>query len=286
MSNTLQTQTLFQMTAKSTLIAFVMMASAFTSQSAFAGSPVYVGIQTPQTVSIDTISHAPWDAILKKYVDKDGMVNYRDLKANHADITSLNQYLVSLSGANPNVPAKREAKLAFWINAYNAVTVHGILREYPTTSIRNHTAKAIGYNIWHDLKLFVGGTPYSLDSVEHKVLRKMGEPRIHFGIVCASIGCPRLLNEAYTADKLNDQFELNSKYFFSRSQNFRYDANGRRFYMSAIMDWFGGDFGSSQADQLRRISGWLPTAAAQSAATQNAVSISYLDYDWKLNTKN
>lgn len=270
--------------ARTTLLACAVAASTFICTSVRAGAPVYVGFQTNQAVSMDSIDHAPWNAILKKYVDKNGMVNYRTLKANPSDTASLTNYLATLSTANPQVAAKRESKLAFWINAYNAVTVQGILREYPTTSIRNHTAKVVGYNIWHDLQLYVGGTPYSLDSIEHKILRKMSEPRIHFAIVCASIGCPRLLNEAYTAEKLNEQLEINSKDFFSRSQNFRYDKNGRRFYMSALMDWFGGDFGSSQADQLRRIAGWLP-ADAQAAAASNAVSISHLDYDWKLNSQ-
>ena len=159
--------------------------------------------------------------------------------------------------------ATREAKLAFWINAYNAVTVHGILREYPTTSIRNHTAKLFGYNIWHDLQLYVGGTAYSLDTMEHQILRKMSEPRIHFAIVCASIGCPRLLNEAYTADRINEQLEINSKDFFARAQNFRYDQSKKQFYVSAILDWFGEDFGNSQAEQLRRIS----TMVAQRSGT-------------------
>ena len=102
-----------------------------------------------------------------------------------------------LSQANPQAHSTRHAKLAFWINAYNAVTVHGILREYPTSSIRNHTAKLAGYNIWKDLQLAIGGRAYSLDTMEHMILRPEREPQIHFAIVCASIGLSRLLNEAY-----------------------------------------------------------------------------------------
>ena len=195
----------------------------------------------------------------------------------------LDRYLALLSQAGVSAPAKRPAQLAFWINAYNAVTVRGILREYPTTSIRNHTAKLLGYNIWKDLQLYVGGKPYSLDQMEHELLRKMSEPRIHFAIVCASIGCPRLLNEAYTPARLEEQLQTNAKDFFRRSQNFRYDANARKFYLSAILDWFGGDFGADQSARLKRISAWLPTAEAAQAATRNAVSVSYLDYNWQLN---
>lgn len=249
---------------------------------ASAGSPVYVGSKATKGRSIDQIDHSAWDALLKKYVDGDGLVDYQSLKSNVADVRKLDGYLAMLSSASANVTAKREAKLAFWINAYNAVTVRGILREYPTSSIRNHTARLFGYNIWKDLKLYVGGTPYSLEQMEHEILRKMSEPRIHFAIVCASIGCPRLLNQAYVTSKIEAQLELNAKDFFSRKQNFRYDKPSKRFYVSSILSWFGEDFGSDQASQLRRISAWLP-ANAVAAAKRNAVTVSFLDYDWDLN---
>ncbi len=253
------------------------------SAHARAGSPVFVGAKSSSRVSIDKIDHSAWDQLLRKYVDDNGLVNYAALKANKADVAVFDRYLGHLSSASAGVPAARNAQLAFWINAYNAVTIKGILRVYPTSSIRNHTARLFGYNIWHDLQLYVGGTPYSLDQMEHKILRKMNEPRIHFAIVCASIGCPRLLNRAYTADEVVNQLELNSKDFFSRAQNFRYDAQGRRFYLSSILDWFDEDFGDSQADQLRRIAKWLPTDAAAAAAKAGNLKVSFLDYNWNLN---
>ncbi|QDS87460.1 hypothetical protein EC9_16380 [Rosistilla ulvae] len=271
--------------AKSAVVAFLFIVAS--DPVASAGSPVYVGtrVAANQQVSIDQIDHSTWDTILRKYVDANGMVNYQGLKASAADRQALSRYLNRLSSANPNAPATPGSTLAFWINAYNAVTVQGILREYPTSSIRNHTAKLWGYNIWKDLQLYVGGKPYSLDQMEHEVLRKKGEPRIHFAIVCASIGCPRLLNEAYVAERIQDQLDANAKDFFSRSQNFRYDAPARKFQLSSILDWFGEDFGGDQATQLKKIAPWLPSPAAQQAARQNAVRVSYLDYNWNLNAQ-
>jgi len=265
--------------------ALAILLVAATGQIALAGSKVYVGIQNPSggQVSMDRIDHSVWNSILRKYVDQNGMVNYRALKASSSDVKALDGYLAKLSTANTRVRAARDAQLSFWINAYNAVTMRGILREYPTTSIRNHTAKVWGYNIWKDLQLYVGGQPYSLEQIEHQVLRKMGEPRIHFAIVCASVGCPRLLNEAYVASKVQQQLETNAHDFFSRPQNFRYDQRNRRFEMSSILSWFGTDFGADQAAQLRTIAPWLPDEASRQAATQNAVSLSFLDYDWSLN---
>jgi hypothetical protein len=255
----------------------------FQSSPVEAGSPIYVGQRTAGRVSFDAVDHSPWDALLRKYVDNDGYVNYVAWHASGTDRKALNTYLSSLSQANPRAKATKDAKLAFWINAYNAVTVQGILREYPTTSIRNHTSKVFGYNIWKDLQLYVSGKPYSLEAIEHQVLRKMGEPRIHFAIVCASIGCPRLLNQAYTAKSVQKQLDVNAKNFFSRSQNFRYDSRGQKFQMSQILSWFGEDFGPNQAAQLRTIAKWLPNETAQTAAKRANGSVSFLDYNWKLN---
>ena len=226
--------------------------------SANAGQPVYVGQRAAGRTSFEQVDHSHWDSLLKKYVDRDGYVDYHALHASAADGRTLDGYLTALSQANPPSQTSGDATLAFWINAYNAVTVHGILREYPTTSIRNHTAKVIGYNIWQDLQLFVGGRPYSLEAMEHQVLRKMGEPRIHFAIVCASIGCPRLLNQAYTATDVQRQLELNARDFFSRPQNFQYDERTGQFQLSEILSWFGEDFGPNQQAQLRTIAKWLP----------------------------
>jgi hypothetical protein len=256
-----------------------------TSGLAAAGSPVYVGSKASQNLSIDKIDHSSWDGLLAKYVDGNGMVDYRSWKATTADAQVLDRYLNHLSTATAKAAASREAKLAFWINAYNAVTIRGILREYPTTSIRNHTAKFFGYNIWQDLKLYVGGSPYSLEDIEHETLRKMSEPRIHFAIVCASIGCPRLLNEAYVADRIDEQLTINAKDFFARRQNFRNNAAARGFQLSSILSWFDEDFGSNQKQMLKTISPWLPTPQAQAAARSGSVSVAYLTYDWKLNAQ-
>lgn len=240
-------------------------------------------VSKSQMVSIDKIDHAAWNTLLQKYVDEYGGVDYASLKDSADDMKSLDSYITHLSTAGLSIPAQSECQKAFWINAYNAVTVKGILQEYPTTSIRNHTSENGGYNIWKNLLLNVGGSQASLNDIEHKVLRPMGDPRIHFAIVCASEGCPRLLNEAYLGSTLESQLIANARNFFSQAQNFRHDPARRTFQVSAILEWFGTDFGADQAAQLRAIAPYLPTEAAQTAARSNAVSVSFLDYSWKLN---
>ena len=271
-------------TVRFAFLAFALLA---TIRPAFAGKKSYVGQRVPtnQQVSMDAIKHQSWDKLLKKYVDVNGLVDYRSWKASGTDMSELDAYLRALSTANPKVRASRESQLAFWINAYNAVTVRGMLKEYPTSSIRNHTAKSLGYNIWHDLLLTVGDKGYSLDQIEHKILRPMKEPRIHFAIVCASTGCPRLINEAYVSSKLDEQLRVNSEDFFSRKQNFQFDEQSGTMHLSEILSWFGEDFGRNQAEQLRTMSKWLPTKAAQRGAAQNAVRVKFLEYDWSINER-
>lgn len=235
-----------------------------------------------ERVSYDEVDHRLLDRLLKKYVDQDGMVNYRAWHANSEDRAALTQYLAELGKPDANKRSTKSAQLAYWINAYNGLTIEGILRVYPTTSIRNHTAKLIGYNIWKDLKLISGDQEISLDEIEHQVLRKMNEPRIHFAIVCASRSCPRLLNSAYTADALERQLADNTRDFFSRPQNFRIVSANRTLRLSSIISWFGSDFGKTQSEQLRYLAPYFPERGKRLVAA-GGYRIQFQDYDWKLN---
>jgi hypothetical protein len=156
------------------LVAIGIVAATMTSklETVEAGSTVYVGQRGTGRVSMDKVDHSGWDKLLRKYVDEDGYVNYQNWHASPSDRQALSGYLNKLSQANLPATASKDAKLAFWINAYNAVTVHGILSEYPTSSIRNHTAKLFGYNIWKDLQLYVGGQAFSLKATSIKLCEK------------------------------------------------------------------------------------------------------------------
>jgi len=257
----------------------LMVGSAQTAQAKPA-----LGKQWPNSkqMSFEAIDHTAWNTLLQKYVDDDGYVAYAKWQRNKSDHRALLNYLADLGRANPAMSSSPQARVAFWINAYNAVTIEGILQEYPTSSIRNHTARVFGYNIWQDLPLKVGNSEYSLEAIEHEKLRKLGEPRIHFAIVCASVGCPRLLNQAYTAAGLERQLSENTRDFFSRRQNFRVDAKRGRIDVSSILDWFGTDFGANQSEQFRYLKKFLPDSA-QRLATNPRTTVGYLDYDWSLN---
>lgn len=265
----------------------ILVAVMLAKSSCEAGPTVTVGanVAAAQRVPVEKIDHSGWDTLLQRYVDERGFVDYAAWKSAAADQQALDGYLRLLSSASLSGKTTREARLAFWINAYNTVTVKGILREYPTSSIRNHTAKLYGYNIWKDLVLPVEGRNYSLEQIEHEVLRKLSEPRIHFAIVCASIGCPRLLNRAYTASELDEQLSVNAKAFFADKTKFTYDARRRTIQVSPILEWFATDFGATTADQMRTIAPYLPDEAAKKLAQSGAANVGYLDYDWNLNDR-
>jgi len=114
-----------------------------------AGNKWSVGknVSSSDQVSMDRIDHNAWDSLLRKYVDTNGNVDYTSWQRSTTDTRKLDEYLNTMSHASTTARATKSAQLAFWINVYNAVTIKGILREYPTTSIRNHTAKLLGYNI-------------------------------------------------------------------------------------------------------------------------------------------
>ncbi len=265
-------------------LVLVATATIFAFPTAFlAGSKVEVGrrCSESQRASLAEVKHADYDTLLTKYVDERGLVSYAAWKSNPGDLKALEGYLTRMGCVDLKKPAAREAKLAYFINVYNALTLHGILREYPTTSIRNHTAKFAGYNIWKDLVVWIDDRTYSLEDIEHKILRKLGEPRIHLAVVCASKGCPQLANRAYSAESLDAQLTANGKRFFARPENFQADAGSKTVSISQLFEWYGTDFAPTSAEQLRVLQPMLPVDVSGLAG----VKVRYLNYDWSLNDR-
>jgi hypothetical protein len=236
------------------------------------------------TISLHAYAHDPWDRLLHRFVDESGSVSYADWKGSAADQQSLDQYLFDAGSVSFDQDATRTDELCFWINIYNALTIKGILLEYPTDSILDHV-RSVGYNVWKDLRLYVDGRYVSLDDIEHQILRKMNEPRIHFAIVCASAGCPRLRNEAYIPQRLDEQLSDNARQFFSRGNSLQISEDGTTIYLSSILKWFGRDFGPDDASMLSRIMPFLPDRATGLVTASPPPHIQFLDYDWSLNDR-
>jgi len=233
-----------------------------------------------QESSSTAVDHSVFDRLLRSYVDDSGFVNYGAWKSR--DEETLRNYLKSLYKVPADLLGRSEA-LAFWINAYNALTIQGILEFYPIQSIRDKVNRILGFNIWDDYPMTVNGKAYSLNDIEHKILRKMGEPRIHFAIVCASVGCPKLHSQAYTGRNLDAQLEAQAIHFFAQQRNFRIDRARKTVYLSSILDWFGEDFGGTDRAKLDFVSKYLSEAKDRDFLRSKGLKVKYLDYDWSLN---
>ncbi|MBI1288794.1 MAG: DUF547 domain-containing protein [Flavobacteriales bacterium] len=214
-----------------------------------------------------------WTQLLQKHVDDRGWVSYRGFLN---DTAILNNYLLWLSSNPPRLSADSDEKLAFWINAYNAFTVKLILDHYPVSSIKDIKNGVPFVNSVWDIKFFeVGSEEMSLNAIEHSILRKQfDEPRIHFAIVCASMSCPQLRNEAYTADKLEQQLTNQAVRFINDTT--KNVLAREKLQLSAIFKWYRKDFTKeiSLKEYLRKY--------AKEAVSEKA-KVSYLDYDWSLN---
>jgi len=228
-------------------------------------------------------THALWNEVLAEHVYSTGPRSEVDYKAIKKDPSSLQAYLEIIQKVSTSQydSFSNNEKLAFLINAYNALTVKLIIDHYPVSSIK----KIGGWfsKPWKQEFFTLFGAIRHLDYIEHEVIRKeFNEPRIHFALVCAAKGCPALSTNAYRANWLEAQFEEAAKSFLNDTTRNRFDANEGRFYLSKIFSWFGEDFvkkyGSVLAYAAPRIKG-APINA------EDGYQVSYLSYDWTLNER-
>jgi len=237
---------------------------------------------TTTTVTKATIDHSAFDALLKRHVDEHGLVDYAAWK--RADTLPLERYLVAMTAVRPTELSNDE-RLAYWINVYNALTLHGMLHFYPTASIRAHVAHVFGFKFWDDLRIEIEGQQRSLNGIEHEILRMMGEPRIHFAIVCASLSCPRLLAEAYTGARVSTQLEENTRAFFANPTNFSIDVTSKTVHLSSLLKWYSEDFGRTEREKLEFVARFLSTEQARTFLRRDDLAVDYLGYDWQINDR-
>ncbi len=227
------------------------------------------------------VDHSAYGALLEKHVDGKGLVDYAAWMA--ADRGALERYLAAMAAVRPEDLADVKERLAYWIDVYNALTIHGMLRFYPTDSIQDHVSHTGGFHFFRDVRIEVSGLERSLDAIEHEILRPMGEPRIHFAVVCASVGCPRLRHEAYVGRRIDEQLEAQAIGFFDDAGKFRIDRETGTVYLSKILDWFGEDFGGSDRAKLDFAARYVRPEDDRAFLKRDRLSIEYLDYDWALN---
>jgi len=239
--------------------------------ASFSPSPHFVG--SAQRVT----DHAIWNRLLQEHVSADGWVDYAGFQA--AEV-QLDAYLTILSKSTPAESWSEADKLAYWINAYNAFTVKLIVDHYPLGSIKELHPKPyipMVNSVWNKRFFSLEGRETNLDEIEHKILRKkFDEPRIHFAIVCASVSCPRLRNEAFVAEKLETQLREQAESFIN--DDLRNQITAEEIRISRIFQWFKGDF-TKRGSLIQFLNQYSQVKISENAR------IRHLDYNWDLNER-
>ena len=213
------------------------------------------------------MDHSSFDQLLRTYVSSSGVVNYSGLKGKEA---TLDAYLVKLGENVPSSSEARNARLAYWINAYNAYTIKLILKNLPLKSITDlHGGKP-----WDKKWIELGGKTYSLNQIEHEIIRpRFKDPRIHFAVNCAATSCPPIPNKAFTSANLNSLLNQRTKAFINNTAYNK--VSGASASLSKIFDWYGEDFG----DLITYINKYSKVKVAAGS------EVKFLEYDWALNGK-
>lgn len=237
-----------------------------------------------------------WNALLSKHVKvaPDGNSSRVDYRGMAADQVALDTWLKAVA-AVPETEYKQWPKaqrLAFLINGYNAWTVQLVLSKYPDLkSIKD--LGSIFQSPWKKKFILLFGQELALDDIEHGLIRARGafdDPRIHAAVVCASIGCPMLRDEAFTAVKLDVQLDDGMRRFLADTSRNRFDVASEKLEVSKIFDWYGKDFeqGHKGFDSLKTTFSRYAMQLAKSPETQERIrqgdyKLNFLDYDWRLN---
>lgn len=214
--------------------------------------------------------HAAFDALLRAHV-KNGTVDYPGFQ----DSAAFRKYVEDL--VKPAKLAGREETLAYYINAYNALAIQGILDGLSPSSL-------LGRARYFKLKEWpLNGQSITLYDLEHKVIRPLGEPRIHFAIICASKSCPFLRPEAYTPARLDAQLEDQARQFVNDSFRNRFEPGTRTAHLSEIFKWFDEDFRGPAGSPQKYIARYAADPAAAKLLAADGFKVEWIDYDWSLN---
>ncbi len=229
------------------------------------------------------IDHTAWDGFVARNLrdGDDGVVRIAYGEVSAADRAALDGYLESLSRVAIGEHSRDEQR-AYWINLYNALTVTVVLDHYPVASIRDIRISPglFSSGPWGKKLLEVEGESLSLDDVEHRILRPIWkDPRIHYAVNCASIGCPNLMKRAFTAENAEALLEEGARAYVNHPRGARVE--GGRLRTSSIYEWFKEDFGGTDAGVIEHLRRYAEPPLA--AALGEVDRISGDDYDWALN---
>lgn len=237
-----------------------------------------------------TIDHSVWQSLLDAFVlEHESGVNrfdYAALKANSGERERLRDYLAGLQAIDPREYSRAEQK-AYWINFYNALTVETVTEEYPVDSIREISESLLGIGglipvgPWGDVRAEVAGIDLTLDDMEHGILRPIyRDPRIHYGVNCASIGCPNLVTTAFSAGNTEELLDGAARAYVNHPRGV--DIVDEDFMViSSIYTWFVEDFGGDENGVIEHLLQYAEPELAEQL--REFFGFIEYEYDWALN---
>ncbi len=238
--------------------------------------------QAHDAASTAVIDHGPWDRLLGTYIrsGKDGINRFLYGRITDADKTALHGYLNRLR-STPIGRFNRAEQKAYWINLYNALTVQLVIGFYPVESIKDIDVSAGIFGGPIDRKLLeIGGETVSLNDIEHRILRPIWrDPRIHYAVNCASLGCPNLMAQAYTGANTETLLDHAAQNYVNHPRGARVEDG--RLIVSKIYAWFVDDFGGSEEGVLAHLRHLAEPPLAR--ALKGRTGIDDYEYDWRLN---
>ena len=268
------------------LVAFVLYK---TSGIAAPKSELWPRWQTHNAENREVIDHSAWGIILKKYLvtsqltmESSAPVGINLLQyggVSKIDYDLLKIYLTTLEGI-PISSFSRPEQRAFWINLYNAATVNLILEHYPVESITNISFSFFSFGPWDEELLTIEGEELSLNDIEHRILRPIWQdPRIHYALNCASMGCPNLQPLAFTAKNTDSLLETGASEYINHPRGAK--TEDKKLWLSKIFEWYQDDYGGNEAGVLIHIQKYAKENLANSLY-EDELEIEY-HYDWRLN---
>jgi hypothetical protein len=241
----------------------------------------------------EAIDDALWSQVLKQHVDEKGFVNYDALLA---DRTGFDQYIKQLQttspASHPELFSTEADQLAYYINAYNAMVFKGVIDRGPEKeSVWKGFVSGLNFFVRMDIKL--GGKKTNLKKLEDKVVRaQFQDPRIHAALNCASVSCPRLIQQPYTAEQLNTQLETVMREFLSSDQHIQLDNQAQTVHANKILKWYDSDFlayektqGNTSGSKHSRLISYINRYRAEALAIPLNYKLSFLDYDKGINAQ-
>ena len=253
------------------------------SEDESTGAEAQLSRQTWAEIGTDNPLYDPWARVLEDYVDGEGLVDYEGLTGpGRADLQA---FIEAIGNVDPDRLASDNEKMAFWMNAYNAVVVWQVVERYPLDSVRDLDRLFGLVAAFFKQENRVGGVDRTLDNIEHDILRAdFPDARLHWTLVCGAFGCPRLLRRPYVADDLDPLMTELSLEFLSSPRALQIDREDNILYLSSYFDWYGGDFEAEKNDVVDWVLQYAPAdEAVWIRENRDSLRVRFIDYDWTLN---